>query len=48
MTVPDSFRIFVEELFAAFGPVSVRNMFGGGGVFHDGIMIAIIANELLY
>lgn len=48
MTVPDSFRIFVEELFAVFGPVSIRNMFGGGGVFHDGIMFAIIANEMLY
>lgn len=48
MTVPDSFKIFVEELFAGFGTVCVRAMFGGGGVFHDGIMFAIIANELLY
>lgn len=31
---------FLEELFAPFGPVIVRKMFGGMGIFHRGINIA--------
>jgi DNA transformation protein len=38
----------VKELFADFGPVSVRRMFGGQGVFVDGRMIALIAREVIY
>jgi DNA transformation protein len=38
----------VSELFAAFGPVSVRRMFGGAGVYADGIIIAIIAGGVIY
>lgn len=29
------------DLFAAFGPVSVRRMFGGHGIYHDGHIIAL-------
>ncbi|MEM7290941.1 MAG: hypothetical protein AAF412_11345 [Pseudomonadota bacterium] len=28
---------FLEELFAPFGEVVVRNMFGGTGIFHRGM-----------
>jgi DNA transformation protein len=38
----------VKELFAAFGPVSVRRMFGGQGIFVDGMMIALIARDVIY
>ena len=38
----------IRELFAAFGPVSVRRMFGGAGIFADGIMIAIVADGVIY
>jgi DNA transformation protein and related proteins len=38
----------VRELFASFGLVSVRRMFGGAGVFADGIMIAIVADGVIY
>ncbi len=48
MAISEEYRQFVEELFAGFGPVTIRSMFGGGGVFHDGIMFAIIADETLY
>jgi DNA transformation protein len=39
---------YVKELFAGFGPVSVRRMFGGAGVFADGLMIALIAGGELF
>ena len=35
----------LKELFAEFGPVSVRRMFGGAGVFVDGLMIALVSRE---
>jgi DNA transformation protein len=38
----------IRELFAAFGPVDVRRMFSGAGVFADGVMIALAASDVLY
>jgi DNA transformation protein len=38
----------VVELFSAFGPVSVRRMFGGAGIYADGTMFALIANGVIY
>ena len=38
----------IRELFAEFGPVSVRRMFGGAGVFVDDRMIALISREVIY
>ena len=38
---PDPFHEFVMELFAPMGPVTVRRMFGGAGVFKDGLMFAL-------
>ena len=35
----------VRELFARFGPVDVRRMFGGAGIFADGVMFALISDE---
>ncbi len=39
---------YLAELFAEFGPVSSRRMFGGHGVFHDGLMIGLVADDTLY
>jgi DNA transformation protein and related proteins len=38
----------IIELFAAFGPVVVRRMFGGGGIYADGLMFAIVTNGVIY
>jgi len=39
---------YLPEAFSAFGPVSIRRMFGGHGVYHDGLMIGLVASEMLY
>jgi DNA transformation protein and related proteins len=39
---------FIKEQFSGFGPVTVRRMFGGAGIFSDGLMFALIADEMLY
>jgi DNA transformation protein len=42
------FLEFIAEQMAEFGPVSVRRMFGGAGIFRDGLMFALIVGEDLY
>jgi DNA transformation protein len=39
---------FIHDLFAEFGPVAVRRMFGGAGIYADGVMFALVAREHLY
>ena len=39
---------FLTELFAGFGPVAVRRMFSGAGVFADGLMIALVVDGVIY
>jgi|SRR5262245_29999994 len=38
----------IAELFSAFGPVSVRRMFGGAGIFADGTMFALVHDGVIY
>lgn len=42
------FTDYLPELFASFGRVSVRKMFGGHGVYCDGLMFALVADDVLY
>ena len=41
---PDRF----DDLFAPFGKIAVRPMFGSEGLFRDGLMFAIVYEERLY
>jgi DNA transformation protein len=36
------------ETFASFGEVQARRMFGGYGLFHDGLMFGLVADDVLY
>ncbi len=38
----------VVDLLADFGPCEARRMFGGFGIFHQGLMFALIADDILY
>jgi DNA transformation protein len=38
----------INELFSAFGPVAVRRMFGGAGIFADGSMFALVSDGVIY
>lgn len=38
----------LPETFELFGPVTVRKMFGGYGLYHDGTMFAIVVDDTLY
>jgi DNA transformation protein len=42
---------FVENLadvFAMFGAIEARRMFGGYGIYHDDLMFALVSDEVLY
>jgi DNA transformation protein len=38
----------VCDMLAPLGPVTARGMFGGFGIYLDGLMFALIADEVLY
>jgi DNA transformation protein len=38
----------LADLFSAFGPVTVRRMFGSRGVFADGVMFALESHGVVY
>jgi DNA transformation protein len=38
----------IVELFSVFGPVAVRRMFGGAGIYVDGTMFGLVAGGVIY
>ena len=38
----------LEEVFATFGPIRTRRMFGGYGVYRDDLMFGLVADDVLY
>jgi DNA transformation protein len=38
----------IGELFAQFRPVTVRRLFGGAGLYADGVMFAILSKDVIY
>jgi DNA transformation protein len=39
---------FIRDLLASFGPVTVRRMFSGAGIFADGLMFGLIVRDVIY
>ena len=39
---------YLSELFSEFGPVTVRRMFSGAGIFADGLMIALVVDGVIF
>lgn len=48
MAVTASYRDFVVEQLARIAPVRARAMFGGVGLYVDGLFCALIADDTLY
>jgi DNA transformation protein len=44
----NSFHEFVCELFAGVGAISVKRMFGGAGVYAEGLMFGLLADDTIY
>ena len=39
---------FIRELLDRWGPISTRRMFGGHGLYFEGVMFAIVMNNRLF
>lgn len=39
---------YLYEVFEAFGPIRARRMFGGWGIYHDGLMFGLYAQGRFY
>ena len=44
----EEFASYVVDLMQSMGPVRAKKMFGGYGIFLDGLMFALIADGTLY
>ena len=38
----------LREVFAEFGPIEIKSMFGCFGIFRDGLMFALVEDDVLY
>ena len=38
----------LKEVFAQFGSVSAKRMFGGYGIYYENLMFGLVADEVLY
>lgn len=48
MSVSDEFADFVIDQLSGWGEVSVRRMFGGAGLYCEGVMFGLIADDVAY
>jgi DNA transformation protein len=48
MSASAGFLELLKDLLAPLGPVSVRRMFGGAGIYIDSFFIAIVDKDVLY
>ena len=48
MSTEQEFANHVIDLLGLFGPCEARRMFGGFGIFHQGLMFGLIAEASLY
>ena len=48
MATKDAFANYCAELLAPLGPVRVKRMFGGHGLYVDDLFVAIVVGETLY
>ncbi|MDF0602950.1 TfoX/Sxy family protein [Psychromarinibacter sp. C21-152] len=45
MSLSDADRAFAAELFAGLGGVTTRRMFGGMGIYRDGVIFALMRGD---
>lgn len=48
MSVSDAFRDYVVEQLARLGGVTVKRMFGGAGLYHEGLFFAVMDDDQLF
>ena len=39
---------FIRELFSQFRPVTIKRMFGGAGLYSEGVMFGLVFDEVIF
>ncbi|MDD2769126.1 MAG: TfoX/Sxy family protein [Methylococcus sp.] len=39
---------YLHEMLESFGPIGARKMFGGYGLYHQGLMFGLVSRDTLY
>ena len=42
------FTDYLPDIFALLGPISIRRMFGGHALYHQGLTFGLVFDETLY
>ncbi len=48
MATSPEFAAHLQDLFAGLGAVEIKRMFGGVGVFYGGVMVGLVADDVLF
>lgn len=48
MAVSEEFVAYLRDQFSALGPIEVKRMFGGAGIYFEGRIFALGDNDVLY
>lgn len=48
MASSNEFIDFLHEVFEDLGPIQAKRMFGGYGIYHDGLMFGLVVANQLY
>ena len=48
MAVNESFKEYVVDQLGKLGFVTVKKMFGGAGIYYDGLIFGLLADDVLY
>ncbi len=48
MAVSKDYLVFIQDQFTHFGEIQIKRMFGGAGIYYQGIMFALVSDDLLY
>src|SRR5512133_674344 len=48
MAVSKEYLDYIQDLLAVIGPVQAKRMFGGAGLYHQGVFFGLVADDVLY
>jgi len=48
MAVDESFKDYVVDQLGTLGFVTVKKMFGGAGIYYDGLIFGLLAGDVIY
>ena len=48
MAISSEYKAYLEDQLSDFGSITIKRMFGGAGIWHQNVMFALIADDVLY